>query len=464
MDRSRADGEKVRDTARSRGEGPPRRPDHALLELQRAVGNRAVAGYVAALQRYTVEQNYTFGAAHGQAVLKSQGLRFASGSHVRVTKRLFNGMLMNTTEAYDPAANHGRGAWQQVGRAAVAPQPAMKVSQHARLALEESGQAKVFFVAPALAAAANVSLAAANAPVRIATTNATITLPLSAARAAPVTLSQATATASANPAAVNEIEDTNNEALRLETECHNIAQQLINRVPQTAPVRRPPHGKPRMGEAYHFKSRPANYVAPPAGPPEEQTHSFGAFRRIMASLALFDQNLAQLSETYSMYQAMGAAQGKRKSVKTFLPGWGDHSEAVVARDGADRLTLANYNRSTEARWLVAHAFREAYRSHQEFRRWFQPWYAQKLRQDVAAGISADTLAFTFSTFTRELLEQLAAHTPDKVGAAQRAVESANRIGNTLWYFDLYGPAGQSFQQRYRVLGARRMSGSTTTAV
>jgi hypothetical protein len=447
-----------------------RRGGHPLLELQRAAGNRAVAGYVAALQRYTVEQNYTFGAAHGQAVLRSQGLRAASGTHVRVTTRLFNGTPAKTTEAYDPAANHGRGSWQPVGRARLVQNPPMRVSQNARLALEDHGQAKVFFVDPALAGAANVSLAAAKAPVRIATTSATITIPASGTRQAPATLTQATVTQSANPANVHEFEDANNEALRLETECHNIAKQLINRDPQTAPTRRAPHGKPRVGEAYHFKARPANYVAPPGGVPEEQAHPFKAgggqrsFRRIIASLSAFDQNLAQLSETYSMHQAMGAASGKSSAVKAFLPGWGDHSEAVVARDGADRLTLANYNRETEARWVIAHAFREAYRSNQEFRRWFRPWYAQHLRQGVDAGIAADRLAYTLGTFQRELLEQISVHLLAKADAARRAVDSAVRLGGTLWYFDLYGPAAQSFQRRYRVLGARRMSGSVTTAV
>ncbi len=470
---------KVHQVRRQR-EGRSLRPtERALLELQRAAGNRAVAAHIGApplaLQRYTVEQNYNFGGAHGQTMLRSQGLRFASGKQVRTTKRLFNGALMNTTEAFNPAADDGRGAWEQEGRPTLAPvNPPMKVSNNAQLALEAGGQAKVFFIDPALVAASNAALTTANAPVLIATTNATITLPAVGARPARI-LRQATVTEKTNPVAVAELEDTLNETLQMETECHNIANQLIKRDPTTARARRGPHGKPRVGEAYHFKSRSASYVAPVGGDPEQQMRPFRrpgpgevSFKQIITSLTAFDQQLEQLSEKYSMYQAMGAARRKSTAVKAFLPGWGGHSEAVVALDKPDRLTLANYNRATEADWVTAHAFREAYRNNQAFRRWFRPWYTQKLQKEfnLAAGgsISAEMLALVYQRFAKELLEEMASHVPQEVAAARRAAEFATRIGRTLWYFDMYGRSGQSFQKRYRVLGARRMDGSATTAV
>ena len=454
--------------ARSGG-GPP--AVAALLHLQRSAGNRAVSALLG-VQRYTVEQNYTFGAAHGQSVLQSQGLRVGSGTYVRVTKSVFNGALMATTEAFNPAANHGAGAWQQVGRPAlVAANPPLKVSENGHLALEQAGQAKLFYITAAMATTANTALAAATAPARVATTGVTITVPAAGARPARA-LTQATATAAANPTAVAEFEDAHGQSLRMQVECHDMAKNLINRDPTTAPPRA--RRRPRVGEAYHFKARPPGWAAPVGGDPVQQTVPFlptpgqRSFRRVLDRLTAFDAQLAQVSETFSMLRAMGAAQGRPDTAKALLPGWGDHSEAVIARDGDDRLTLANYNRATEAGWVASLAFRQAYRGHQAFRQWFRPWYTQTLQQqfNLAAGgaISAEMLALVMTRFGNELLQQMGTHVPQTVTAARRAADSAAKAGQTLWYFDMYGPAAQSFQRRFRQLGARRMGGSQTTVV
>jgi hypothetical protein len=131
-------------------------------------------------------------------------------------------------------------------------------------------------------------------------------------------------------------------------------------------------------------------------------------------------------------------------------GWSSHFEGVIARDGDDRLTLANYFRDTEARVESRRLFATFYELNAAFRDAFLRLLAAKARNseltlldvtqlmDPLARELADTLR---SDIEREALAQLDTFL---------RVTRAEAMG--MWYFDMYGRDRSSWEARWASAG------------
>jgi hypothetical protein len=265
--------------------------------------------------------------------------------------------------------------------------------------------------------------------------------------------------------------------VRLQVECHDIAKEVMAEEaaavhPPTAPhvegAGRNRAADPSVGQAFHYKS-PAGGAFTPL--PFSYTksgmsawwNSRPRFDTIMEELAHFDGVLAQVGEGHPLSGALQGAGGLSGAAKEFLPGWGDHSEGVVARDGADALTLANYNRQTEANWIISRVVRDAYRQSKPFLTSFQNRYFQFVaKQENPGDIDAEMFAGLLTYCLADIQNYLTALGLDAL--VKRVRDSANQLGQTLWYFELYGAEGQSFHAQYETLASRGRGGGATTVV
>jgi hypothetical protein len=197
----------------------------------------------------------------------------------------------------------------------------------------------------------------------------------------------------------------------------------------------------------------------PAAPPVN-------FLRVMNELKAVDDRLAQVGEKLSVAEALANLPPTLSpQAKAHLPGWGSHSEAVVATDGSDSITMVNYNRDTEATWVFARVFREMYRNHQKFRDFFQAKVARELNN--ATGIAPDETVYVLKLMTQNVNEVLAMITrlsPEQGRMLAELRQAQGQIGRTLWYFDMYGAAAQSFHAQYQPWATRGLSTGETTVV
>lgn len=428
----------------------------------------------APVQRYTLEQNYTLGVTMpNELMFQKQAVDHGTGTHVRVNKYVMAGSLVAVKEEYDPTTQ----AWNQVETELLPARPELQVSANGRIA-KEPGQSKVLYVDPAMLGTLNDKLENAGAPVRLQRGTATITLPAGmAGLAAPLTLVQVSAvrTADLDHGGVDRLEDMQLENVQLQVECHNIAQQLGKN--QGLGGEHRDHGAgadanatPEEGQKYYYHS-PANAAMDTQMPlerPGKVRRFFGAedpqltFRGVLEELRAIDLRLARIGENYSQIEAMGALGGLSDEAKAILPGWGDHSETVVAKDGADTVTMVNYNRATEANWIVGRVLRETYRDFKAFRTFFQEKLAEVPNTD--GRIDAVVLAHMTSpqgNLLQPIRNRIAELNPEGGATIDRARASATQLGQSEWYFDMYGGLGQSFHEQYQILASRGLGNGTT---
>jgi hypothetical protein len=133
-------------------------------------------------------------------------------------------------------------------------------------------------------------------------------------------------------------------------------------------------------------------------------------------------------------------------VQTMMHTWGEHYAGVVAKDGADTVTLENYNRSAEVAWEYERIFNNLFRTFSDF------------RNLVSAKV--DSLSRTPSTAVIQQLVTLAAQGQNLQLAYQTALNEATQSFQTglaemnhtfgeQFYFDMYGPGAQSFHEKFK---------------
>ena len=145
-------------------------------------------------------------------------------------------------------------------------------------------------------------------------------------------------------------------------------------------------------------------------------------------------------------------------VKTLLNGWKTHFEGVIAVDGADTLTLANYNRIVGAAGNQAMnekkaLFRELYlRSAPLRERFLAALIAQaKVRRKAKQPFTWFDVYLTIA----QTFDGARAAPPDaQVGQAiadfDRFKASAGKAATSMWYFAMYevGHATRSFHGQF----------------
>ena len=405
---------------------------------------------------------------------------------MRSSTDLVSGQLVKTEEEFDPQAKD----WKQHENVELADKPQLKVSQNGRLALEAGTQARLFFVDAGEADTINERLDAKHAGVRIQLTGLAITFPNGVpGRAGSFTLTQASAIDPADVGpAVDKLADLHTETLGLETECHNIAMTVAHEGDPTALPPAPHTGmdaaaQPDIGQMYHFKARSAADVA--AGPDPVQTtvplepKPLGFwdklqgkkppaaapvnFLSVMNELKGIDDRLARVGETLTMAEALSNLPPTLSpQAKAHLPGWGSHSEAVVAMDGGDSITMVNYNRDTESMWVFARVFREMYRNHQKLRDFFRTLVATHL--GGKADVAADETVYLLSRMRNEVLPMITKLAPEQGQMLADLRQAQGDVGRKLWYFDMYGAGAQSFHAQYQAAATRGLSSGQTTVV
>lgn len=423
-----------------------------VLGLQKLAGNRATGRM---LQRYTVQHNYVLGAvAAGTELFRSQALDAANARYER--KRITSGAggLSEHHEYYDQAAN----AWQAAGAGPVAvAQPAMRFSAAELFAVPNSGgQSQVAWVAPAEIAAANVRLAGQNATVRLQELSGQLTT------AAGTPMRQATGVLdTAHQAAAQPALGTiaRNDQKWFNSMCHVFATYSSPTAIGTGPgepgTKKDRKALPEPGRKYYFKGPTETVI-------EMTPHDFDT---ALNKLATIDGLLAQVGLARGVgdvvqQQGIGGL-GKYRGL---LPGWADHSEGVICRDGPDTLTFANYNRQMEMVGIVGVRIRELARANGAFKT-----ALLNLRTAQAANLPQTNKAFTNTDINRMmasgavrplLLNAIGVYDNNLQTILTDLVAAKSAIQGELFYFDMFGPKQQSFHKRYQYAGGRGKSGKT----
>ena len=434
-----------------------------LLALQRTAGNHAVARMLAPaasrLDRFAVTTDYSLvlpvapvGATQESHIaFQSQGLRHRTGKYYQIKTRLLKGgELVKSREEFefDPATQTGK--WEEPRPRQFVGRPPVKVSQNGRLAIEQTSQAKVFFVDASDIAGINTKLANKGSAVRIRATGLTMTFPHGVAgRPGSFSLTQVSAVAEkAGGAAVTKLEDLHVETLQLATECHAIATVIAGEGDPTALGPAAATGtdaaaNPRPGQIYHFKAQsPAEklaggtnytYTEVPLDPKAKGI----TFPSVMKELETIDEQLARIDEGFTLAQALAnLPPGLSSQAKAYLPGWGSHSEAVIAADGADALTMVNYNRDTEASWVYSRVFREMYRQFEKIQKHFKTTVKREVHElQGKAQVAAHHTSYVVATL--EAMSALITELAPEQGKMLADLKEAQKTGTSMWYFDLY---------------------------
>lgn len=442
-----------------------REPPDPLLRLQRAAGNRAVATFIEGsasrampLQRYTITGDYVLGAvAAGDVLFQSQGLDVADRVYKRRRTKAGAGGLSESVEHFDPGAQ----AWVAQGAPTPTAQPNLRLSQNANFAVPNAGgQSQVAYVEPLEIAAANGRLQGQGATVRLQELSGQLTptgwTPMRQATAVVDTALQGGVQPGLQTLARTDQRWVNSV-------CHQFAQ---NSSPTTGGADEDHDAaggsgttaSPRPGQKYFFR----------AGDEDMFAMTRTEFRKVLVKLTTIDGDLATMGLGRSVGEVMRAqgASGLGR-IRFLLPGWGDHSESVIARDGSDTLTFANYNRGAELGGVIALYVRQVARAHGAF--------VDDLAQ-LRATSANDLTALTGSKkLASSDLRTLAAR-PQLLAALVNAInvydaalgqaitdlsQAKSQLQGGLFYFDMYGPQKQSFDTRYKYAGGRGVRGSTT---
>ena len=446
-------------------------PQAATLELLRAAGNRATGRR---LQRYAQTQAYTTtgaGTLFDTSVVEHAGPFRAPVYKRHQTMTDAMGNLTSQKLSFDPnagavapvaapvavavggggigapmpAAPIAPGAWapDPGPAAAVAQRPPLKLSAGGRIAVLDRGEPRNFFIEANHLAAQNVALAAANSGVRLLATGGPSIV------VGGLTLVQATVAKSATPTVA---------ATDLKNECNEVASIVTGQViagdrvapaviaglnPGTSGV----NAAPAVGQSYAFQSDyDANPVfdQPLATKKDKEIRAFAEDRMREWTLAAARLEL-QLNPQYNTMDA---------KVKTLLNGWKTHFEGVVAVDGADTLTLVNYNRIVGAAGNQAMnekkaLFRELYLRSTWFR---QDFLARLIAQAKARKKAKQQFTWFDAYLTIDQTIDGARGTAHDAAVAQAIADydrfkaSAGKVANYMWYFSMYevGHATRSF--------------------
>ncbi len=151
-----------------------------------------------------------------------------------------------------------------------------------------------------------------------------------------------------------------------------------------------------------------------------------------------------------------AQQEMSAEAQSLIDSWSYHFATVVARDGADSVTLENYNRSVENENVTREIFHKLFDGFGEFR---------ELVQEKMESVK-DNIRYGTGTY-KELIQWMAVELPQlkkdlsknaKIALAE-ALESVNtglnegpEYQNKLLYFEMYGKGDQSLHETFKKTG------------
>jgi hypothetical protein len=432
----------------------------SLLDLQRRIGNRAVAELVrppaVALQRFTVTNNYVPAAvAPGTDLFRTQALDAATRRYRRQRINSGLGGLTAITEEYDPAAN----TWNQVAAQAVA-QPAIRLSENEQFAIRNAGgNSQVAYMDATEVAAANVRLAGQGANVRLQSLAGALTTNAGAQ------LEQVTAIIPANlQGAVRPALGALNRAHQrwANVVCHNFAQYAAPTTVAAPGGARSPGSKkgekaaPSPGQKYFFQAPNDDVLVLKTSDFNKALNKLATIDGLLATVGL-DRSVGEVVEQNGI--------GGLGSFRGMLPGWADHSEAVISKDGPDTLTFANYNRLMEYSGMFGVHVRNLARADVNFKNallQLRATHAAALGNAGKAFANTDIRSMIGSAVLRPLLLNEIANYDNALSQELAALYTARGlIQAELFYFDMYGAGKLSFHTRYRYAGGRGKKGTTT---
>jgi hypothetical protein len=212
---------------------------------------------------------------------------------------------------------------------------------------------------------------------------------------------------------------------------------------------------PEVGEGFVIRSMRTQAALDAAdaleeAPPQEAPAHTAESRREMkegylVALAELDEAEATLEEGRSNVSAR---------VQEMMRTWGEHYAGVVAKDGADVVTLENYNRRQEVEWEHERIFNNLFRDFEVF------------RTLVSNDVSSLEKAPDLGTIQRLVKQALARKGLEKKyrNALQEAqasflqgleLNAGAGIGN--FFFQMYGPGEQSFHSAYKGTASNPMT-------
>lgn len=432
----------------------------SLLKIQSLAGNRAVTQWIRtpalALQRYTITNHYVRGAvAPGTDLFQSHALDAGTKTYRR--QRIVSGPagLSSITEEFDHAGN----TWNHVATQAVA-QPAIRLSEHEQFAIGNAGgSSQAAYMDATEVGAVNGRLAGQGAAVRLQLLAGALTTHAGAQ------LEQVTAIIPANlQGGVRPALGALNRAHQrwVNVVCHNFAQYAS---PTTAAVT---GGPPSPGSKKNEKAAPAPGQKYFFQAPDDQqlVLKTSDFNKALNKLATIDGLLATVGLDRSVGEVVQQnGIGGLGSFRGMLPGWADHSEAVISKDGTDTLTFANFNRLMEYSGIFGVHVRSLARTDVNFKNallQLRATHANTLGHAGKAFSNTDIRSMLGSAILRPLLLAEIDNYDNALGHALADLYTARGlIQAELFYFDMYGPGNQSFQTRYRYAGGRGKKGTTT---
>jgi len=403
--------------------------------------------------------------AAGEEAFASTALNFQTGRYERRDVKLVRNAATGVDQLRSRDSEHvapppaAAAAWQEQAGSGRIVHPTLRVSQNDQFAVPaDGGHQKIAYISQAGIDAANAAMLAEPAPGRLRiqpgnlalTVNGTVLLQATITRPAAEDVDPSRITQAVTEATVW-------LPTMLESVCHKFAQGVFPHLPELG-AGTPPAGPgaaaaPGVGQKYFMSS----------DGPDPSPQSPKQFGRTAAALGDFDAALAQVDLDNDLYDVLAGVGGPAwtDAMRSMVPGWRDHSEAVIGADPPDTLSIANYNRLAEFGYITALRFRELWRVNRVFRRDLMAILGQKTISpvDLSARLSSGPAARDFLELVRRSRDDAVVAVADALLALN---ESRRLLQAQLWYFDMYGPANQSFQARYQVLGGR--GGAATTTV
>lgn len=425
-----------------------------MLALQRQAGNRAVGRM---LRRWSRRDDYVIGAgAVGIPLFASQHIGrdpVAGISRRRQTiSQAAAGGLEAHEQFFDPMApragpNAPAGTWvaDPAATRAVAGQPKVKLSDGGRLAVQDTGQPRVFFIEAGLLADANRSLGRAGSALRVVTTGG------------PSISIGGRVLAQASVSFANNVAGTVAQAIA--NECNEVASRVTGRYVKGPPVAFDPAlatnrgAKPHVGQVYAFTG----------GDKEEPMREF-----ISSDPA---RRKFDFTDTLLMWRDLDERLERRENdafagisgrARVLTMGWATHFEGVIARDGHDRLTVANYNRGPEVRHEKRRAFRELYLSDATFAAAFDAEVARLVASKKGGRVTWLEIVMMMDPTLPSVRSSLSGSEAAKADALADFDAATGATKNQLFYFELYGRGKHSFHARYEPAGRGR--GGTTRVI
>lgn len=411
------------------------------------------------IQRYVEVRDYTISnAAPGATVFESQSLNSGGGGDEDIStgySRTQTRVNQDSTglEQQKQVYNSANRAWENEGDAeALGPGagPALKVSTNTMFATEQTSQARYVYMLDSRIGGINEILASQGGSkfVRLEPTGGP------SIQVNGKTLVQVQAVLMNR--ARNEI--IHWSQIECQAVSNDVAGKADGRITRGALDRLAnesdgpdnERAMPNIGQTYGFRTRPGDTKTN-----DELGKTLPNRRKMSNKMA---EIVAQLHPVFNDVMKGIAVDYSRIGVKakTFLPGWAEHFETVVAQDGSDRLTLVNYNRTVEKRTEQRRIFVHLMQDQRIFDAFTD--YVMNAKEQNPEMTWLHVLTGTIQTFLRDNGDLINAV---QAGLAEEINDMMSSNSMDMMYFDMYGSEEQSFHSKYNNF-SRGRGGETYT--